>query len=252
MSSEGLRESAVVHKLVKEMQLIAQQIEGLDRTAVDQCQYQESVLADLSSLTEEAAEVTPRFMSLRESPKLFNEKDYTGSSDGFILCMRALTHITSQFSRNFDLEQQIITSFKAALSRGSALQLRAERPRLEEESSLSELKYLYEQEVKKVGRLTDKLNNIQDEFKELQILVDELTDERERLQGELAGQTDPDLSSIKKQLQELESSMRRECSKCGRRKEKLVAAHEQLSLQSEELTALNTNLALADQRIEFL
>lgn len=260
MSLDDLRDSAVMHKLTGlvakadhqlEMQQLIRQIEGLERSVIEHCHLQDSVLSDLSSLSEEA-EITPRFMNLREGVRPFDEREFAGSSDGFILSMRALKRISSQLSRSFDQEQQIIASYKSALTRGPTFQLRPERPRLEENASLGELKFLYEQEVKKVGRLTERLNNIQEEFKELQDFVEELTDERERLQGELARQEEEPEFSIKKQLQEFETSMRKDCSKCTRRKEKWVAAKEQLSFLTEEKADLQTNLALADQKIQFL
>lgn len=261
MSLEVSLNSAVVHKLRGlvakadhrlEIQLLLRQMEAIENSLVDHCQYQDSVLADLTSLTSEVTEVTPRFMSSREGLKPFDEGELEGCSDAFNLGTRALRRVNSQISRCFDLEQQIVTTYKNALNLGSAFQLRPERPRLEENASLAELKFLYEQEVKKVGRLTERHNNIQEEFKELQDFVEELTEERERLQAELARHEEPEIASIKKQLHELESSMRKDCMKCASRKEKLVTIKEQLGFQTEEISDLQTNLALADQKVEFL
>jgi len=193
-------------------------------------------------------------MSLREGLKLFDDREFVGNSEGFLLCMRALRRLSSAVTRSFDLEQQLVNTYKTAVSRGSAFQLRPERPRSEDNTSLNELKYLYEQEVKKVGRLTEKLEEIQESFKELEEYVNDLTEERERLTEEIARHQGepPNLTLLTQQLKELESSMRKECSKCAERKDKIRGLKKHMNELSEENSDLQTNLALADQKIDFL
>lgn len=236
--------ASAVHR--SELEMLLSNLSSLEIAMGEHCAYQEAMLSEAVSLTDDALEGTPRFDPAYLDHYEDRYGDCKSGTPEFQDCVMTVQRLNLNFERMVETEQSIVNSYRAFLEKsqqsGAFDWLKDENSRLKDslksfdqsQEESPRLRSLYDQECSKVNKLNGRLNQLQTELIELQDLVDELTGERSRLEAMLD-----------------EAGGRGDCKKCKKYKDRVTAGQNKVVGQQEEIAELKTNLALARQRDAF-
>ena len=187
-----------------EYSIINDELHDMEKALKSQISIQEELLNTTFPAAEEFNEFTPRFLSSQPFP------GQEGSSS-FSYVLKTIAALKGILQQSFENQRIILTKFQS----------------IPEQTSQSQLAIKYEKEKEKLNRLTQKYNDLNLEFLNVQEMMEELEYERQQERPcESCGRLKDRLKELEEQLQTHPSS---EIQKFKEMYEEIKAAHDEIA-----------------------
>lgn len=121
-------------------------------------------------------------------------------------------------------------------------------PEMEDSRSISDIKFLYEQEIEKNKKLTKRVSGLQEKVSNLQEMIDDLKDEKEQLENELSKIEVDEVSQTFGKRSESIS----QCLNCEENLKKLKRSQSKMERLNVELDVKNDEIERLEDKCQSL